>query len=310
MSRLPTTWFLSILAVAVSSAAPARHRLHPPPTECTTISARVIVGRLAPTASGHLHLGNALAFGAAWLAARQAGGRLLLRIEDLDRGRARPEVAEGQRADLLWLGIDWDQEVAPQSARRYSIEGIPVYRCACNRATRLARRCRCREEVAAPSAGAWRFRTPPGMVTFEDRACGTQHLTPDEDPILMTRSGAAAYPLAVVVDDARDGVTEVVRGADLLAATATQILLHRALGLVSPTYLHVPLLLGGDGKKLSKSHGATGIRALRAAGWTRERVWQLLLPLLGVPPLGSLAEARTRFEPGRWPPGPRMVTAP
>lgn len=261
-----------------------------------------VVGRLAPTPSGNLHLGNALAFGAAWLSARGSGGRLLLRVEDLDRGRAREEVAEGQRRDLRWLGIDWDEEVTPQSRRSYSLDAVPVYRCDCTRAMRLAKQCRCRD--AGKTRGAWRFRTPPGEVEFVDRALGAQRFLPDEDPILMREDGEPAYPLAVVVDDARDGVTEVVRGADLVEATATQIRLHEALGLRLPTYLHVPLLLGADGKKLSKSHGSTEIRALRAAGWTRRRVWETLLPMLGLP-AGDLADAR--LDPARIPRGPIVV---
>ncbi len=261
-----------------------------------------VVGRLAPTPSGHLHLGNALAFGAAWLSVRGAGGRLLLRVEDLDRGRARDEVAAGQREDLLWLGLSWDEEVVPQSRRAYSLDGLPVYRCACSRAVRLARGCRCRE---LPSeTGAWRFRVPSGPVGFVDRALGPRQVVPDDDPILMRESGEAAYPLAVVVDDARDGVTEVVRGADLLEATGTQLRLHACLGLAPPTYLHTPLLLGTDGKKLSKSHGSTEIRALRAAGWTADRVWATLLPLLGLP---ATPLAAARLDPERIPPGPRVV---
>ena len=259
-------------------------------------------GRLAPTPSGHLHLGNALAFGAAWLSARGAGGRVLLRVEDLDRGRARDDVAAGQREDLRWLGLAWDEEVAPQSLRDYRLEGIPVYRCDCNRAARLARACTCRDETRA--AGAWRYRTRQTPVDFVDRALGPQRIVPEEDPILIRADGEAAYPLAVVVDDARDGVTEVVRGADLLEATATQIRLHEDLGLDPPSYLHTPILLGTDGKKLSKSHGSTEIRALRAAGWTPDDVWATLLPLLGVA-AGPLAGAR--LDPARIPPGPRIV---
>jgi len=273
-----------------------------------------LVGRLAPTPSGHLHLGNALAFATAWLSARNAGGRLLLRSEDLDRGRAREEVAEGQRRDLAWLGIDWDEEVAPQSTRAYSLAGVPVYRCTCNRAARLAGTCRCRaatqgahEQDPIVRDGAWRFLTPPGEVTFIDRARGPQTFAPLEDPILM-RDGEPGYPLAVVVDDARDGVTEVVRGADLLDATATQIRLHEALGLTPPTYLHAPVLLGEDGKKLSKSHGSTELRALRAAGWTPLRVWQTLLPLLGLP-RGPLAAAAVRMDPTKIPSGPFVIDA-
>jgi glutamyl/glutaminyl-tRNA synthetase len=261
-----------------------------------------VVGRLAPTPSGHLHLGNALAFGAAWLSARGAGGRLLLRVEDLDRGRARSEIAEAHRRDLRWLGIDWDEEVPAQSSRAYAVDGVPCYRCDCTRALRLARGCACRD--AGKGTGAWRFRPPPGEVRFLDRACGAQAIDPGDDPILMDAAGRAAYPLAVVVDDARDGVSEVVRGADLLEATAVQIRLHEALGLSPPSYLHVPVLLGPDGKKLSKSHGATELHALRAAGWTAERVWELLLPFLGLPP-GPLA--RARLEPSRIPAGPITV---
>jgi glutamyl/glutaminyl-tRNA synthetase len=121
-------------------------------------------------------------------------------------------------------------------------------------------------------------------VSFVDRAQGPQSFSPTEDPIVMTEDGQAAYPLAVVIDDARDGVTEVVRGADLLDATATQLRIHEALGLAPPTYLHVPVLLGADGKKLSKSHGAQELRALRARGVSPDAIWHALLPLLGMPP--------------------------
>jgi glutamyl/glutaminyl-tRNA synthetase len=260
----------------------------------------MITGRLAPTPSGELHLGNALAFGAAWLSARKAGGRLLLRVEDLDRGRARASVAEGQRRDLRWLGIDWDQEVTPQSLREYPLDGIPTYRCTCNRARRLARACDCRD--AERREGVWRFRTPPGTVTFFDRARGRCDVVPEDDPVLMRVDGEAAYPLAVVLDDVRDGVTEVVRGGDLLEATAVQVRLYEAVGRTPPTWLHVPVILGEDGRKLSKSHGSTSIEALRSAGWTRDRVWETLLPALGM----------QRFEPGdfaagRVPPGPFVV---
>lgn len=263
---------------------------------------RTPIGRLAPTPSGLLHLGNALAFGAAWLSVRNAGGRLLLRVEDLDRGRARDDVAAAQRADLLWLGIDWDVEVPPQSARAYPLEGIATYRCTCSRALRLARACACRD--AGRVTGAWRFRTPPGSVTFVDRARGPCAIVPEDDPVLVRANGEAAYPLAVVLDDARDGVTEVVRGGDLLEATAVQVRLYAALGLPPPSWLHVPVLLGADGRKLSKSHGSSGIAALRAAGWNPSRVWGALLPLLGLPP-GPLAEAR--LDPTQIPTGPFLV---
>lgn len=249
-------------------------------------------GRLAPTPSGHLHLGNALAFGAAWLSARASGARLLLRVEDLDRGRARDDVAEAQRGDLAWLGLDWDEEVLPQSRRAYALDGIPTFRCVCTRATRLYLGCSCRHKQH--DRGHWRFDTPRGPVAFVDRALGPQSWSPEEDPVLVRADGEAAYPLAVVVDDHRDGVTEVVRGGDLLAATATQIRLYEVLGWAPPTWLHVPVLLGPDGKKLSKSHGSTELRALRQLGWTADRVWALLLPLLGLRALHPGA-----FDPGR-----------
>ncbi|MBM4390813.1 MAG: tRNA glutamyl-Q(34) synthetase GluQRS [Deltaproteobacteria bacterium] len=237
-------------------------------------------GRLAPTPSGHLHLGNALAFGAAWLSARAAGARVLLRVEDLDRGRARDDIAASQREDLRWLGLDWDEEVLPQSRRTYALDGIPVFRCVCTRATRLYLGCSCRHK--AHDRGHFRFDTPRGPVAFVDRAQGPQVFDPDEDPILVREDGEVAYPLAVVFDDHRDGVTEVVRGGDLLPATATQIRLYELLGWAPPTWLHAPVILGADGKKLSKSHGSTELRALREAGWTAERVWDTILPLLGL----------------------------
>lgn len=262
------------------------------------VSATTPTGRLAPTPSGHLHLGNALAFGAAWLSARAAGGRVLLRMEDLDRGRARPEIAEAQREDLRWLGLHWDEEVAPQSTRTYPLDGIPVFRCLCNRQTRLYLVCMCRSK--GHDRGAWRFDTPRGDVHFVDRAAGPQAFAPDEDPVLVRADGEAAYPLAVVLDDHRDGVTEVVRGGDLLSATATQIRLYEVLGWSPPTWLHVATLMGEDGQKLSKSHGSTELRALRAAGWTADRVWETLAPLLGVDRLDAERFLAERVAEGAW----------
>ncbi len=262
------------------------------------------VGRLAPTPSGFLHLGNALAFGAAFLAARDAGGRLLLRIEDIDRERSRPEVEAGIREDLAWLGIHYDEEVPRQSHRHYSTEGLPTYRCDCNRRRRLAGRCECR--AAPPPTGMVRFATPPGTVHFEDRALGPQRIEPGADPVLLSREGAPLYNLAVVLDDIRDGVTQVVRGADLLEQTAVQLRLYEALGASPPTYTHVPVLLGPDGKKLSKSHGSLEIRALREAGWTPAAIWRRLLPLLGLPPV-DLADAPP-WDPRRSQRGPVSVS--
>lgn len=264
-----------------------------------------VVGRLAPTPSGHLHLGNALAFGAAWLSVRNSGGRLLLRIEDIDRGRSRAEIADAQRADLRWLGLHWDEEVPPQSTRRYATDGLATYRCDCTRRQRQARPCPHRDAPAAE--GAVRFRSARRPVAFTDRAQGPQVHTPDQDPLLIRRGGEPGYPLAVVLDDIRDGVTEVVRGGDLLGPTAVQVELYAALGAPPPTWLHVPLLLGPDGRKLSKSHGSTELRALRAAGWTPDDVWARLLPLLGVPEGVGLGDAV--LVPEAVPAGPFTVDA-
>lgn len=272
--------------------------------------ARSVVGRLAPTPSGHLHLGNVLAFTAAWLSARSAGGRLLLRVEDVDRGRAREDVAASQRDDLRWLGLCWDEEVPAQSTRDYGPWldrlGDRVYGCACSRAELKARggRCGCRDAPAA--SGALRFRLDPRPVHFVDRKMGARIVDPTvhPDPVLRRRDGVWAYNLAVVADDVADGVTEVVRGADLLDHTAVQIQIWEALGATPPTWLHAPLVLGPDGRKLSKSHGSTELRALRAAGWDPARVWQTVLPWLGLEPVDDIALAVGAFDPAAGPTGP------
>jgi glutamyl-tRNA synthetase len=245
-----------------------------------------------------LHLGNALAFGAAWLSARSAGGRLLLRVEDLDRDRAREDVANAQREDLRWLGVEWDEEVSPQSARTYALEGVDAYRCDCSRAQRLEGACGCRSRALVAAHGAWRLRAPRVPVAWTDRALGPQARVPEDDPVLVRADGSPGYPLAVVIDDARDGVTEVVRGGDLVDATAAQVVLHGMLRLPVPSYLHVPLLLGPDGRKLGKSHGSVGLRSLRASGWSPERVWRMLLPLLGCE-AASLHEGVAMFDVAR-----------
>lgn len=238
------------------------------------------VGRLAPTPSGHLHLGNALAFGAAWILARQTGAELLLRIEDLDRGRSRPEIADAQRRDLEWLGLHWDREVPPQSQRSYSVAGLPTYLCDCSRKQRLAGACPHREHPA--EQGAVRLAASRAPTEFVDQAFGPQAVVVESDPVLIRRGGEPGYPLAVVQDDVLDGVTQVVRGADLLEPTAVQVQLYRAMDRPLPSFLHSPLLLGPDGRKLSKSHGASELRSLRERGVEPARIWAFLLPLLGI----------------------------
>lgn len=250
---------------------------------------RPVVGRLAPTPSGQLHLGNVLAFGAAWLSARAAGGRLLLRVEDLDDDRARDDVAEAQRADLVWLGLEWDEEVPAQSTRRYDAALAALaphtFRCRCTRRERAAHAGHVHGcDTRRLADGAVRLRLPERLETVVDRRHGAVRVDPAvfDEPVLVRRDGGVAYPLAVVVDDHRDGVTEVVRGGDLLEHTAVQQILARRLGWASPTWLHVPLILGPDGRKLSKSHGSTAVGALRAAGHGPRDVWRRVLPWLGL----------------------------
>ena len=275
----------------------------------------MIVGRLAPTPSGHLHLGNVLAFGAAWLSARSSRGRLLLRFEDVDTQRARPEIEASIREDLDWLGITWDAEVPPQRDRDYDpwlqVLRPHTYHCLCTRREIRASggiyRGVCRER--GHTEGAVRFRLPGEAVTVHDRKFGARTLIPAElgDPVLQRRDGAFAYPLAVVADDIADGVTEVVRGADLLEPSAVQIPLWRALEATPPTYLHVPLILGADGRKLSKSHGSSEVRAWRATGRTPSDVWRCVLPWLGASGHDHLHQAVGTFAPTEGPPGPIVM---
>ncbi len=276
--------------------------------------AGLVVGRLAPTPSGRLHLGNALSFGMAWLSVRSQRGRLLLRMEDVDRDRARPDVEAAIREDLAWLGLDWDEETPRQRTRDYAPElaRLDTYFCACSRADLAANGGvypgTCRD--AGHASGAVRWRLPAGEVSFVDRRWGPRTIDPVArfgDPVLRRRDGLYTYTLAVVADDLRDGVTEVVRGADLLDYTAVQIPLWRALGAEPPTWLHAPLLLGPDGRKLSKSHGSTEIAALRAAGETPAAIWGRLLPIVGLPAV-HVSRATPAFVPDAGAPGP--VTLP
>jgi glutamyl-Q tRNA(Asp) synthetase len=260
-----------------------------------------VVGRLAPTPSGRLHLGNVTAFAAAWLSVRSRNGRLLLRIEDVDASRAVPGRADEIRHDLAWLGLEWDVEVAPQSERDYSpaLQKLApkLYSCTCTR-RQLAGGSypgTCRD--AGHPEGALRFRLPHGEVRFFDRWRGAHAIDPNTfgDPVLRRRDGVFAYNLAVVADDIADGVTEVVRGGDLLEFTAVQVRLWEALGARPPTWLHTPLILGADGRKLSKSHGALAIGALRDAGCSAQDLWNVVLPWFGYPKGASLLDAAGGF---------------
>jgi glutamyl-tRNA synthetase len=241
-------------------------------------------GRFAPSPSGRLHLGNLRTALLAWLFARSGGGSFLLRIEDLDRARSKPEHEAQQRADLAAIGIDWDAEAPRQSTRteryREALEQLQaegrVYPCWCTRAEiRAAAEAphgplpegaypgTCKHLSAAERAERERSGRPAALrldaqaaeVEFEDRLHGHTAGAVD-DFVLWRGDDTPAYQLAVVVDDADQGITEVVRGDDLLDSTPRQIELARLLGLAIPRYAHVPLVLGPDGARLAKRHGA------------------------------------------------------
>jgi glutamyl-tRNA synthetase len=255
-----------------------------------------VVGRLAPSPSGSLHVGNVRTFLWAWLSARAQGGRVLLRVEDLDTPRVREGVVPKMIDDLRWLGFDWDGEVVVQSERRASYREVfarlagKVYPCRCTRGDIAAAQSAphdgdqephypgtCR---GFPGPGiAWRLQVEPGPVEFEDRLYGRQTIDVAAtvgDFVVARTPEQPAYQLAVVADDLAQGVTEVVRGDDLIPSTARQILVHRALGEVPPAYAHVPLVVGVDGKRLAKRFGDAQIAMLRARRVPPERIIGIL----------------------------------
>lgn len=263
------------------------------------------VGRFAPTPSGRMHIGNAYCALVAWLSARSQGGNFLLRIEDLDETRCSfGNNAEILIDDLRWLGLDFDggtEKESYQSCRfdiykKYfdmlSEKGL-IYPCYCSRAELHASTAphgrdgqvlydgRCRrlfdsgETPQSQKPPAYRVRVPDETVTFTDGVQGeyTEHLlTECTDFVLRRADGIYAYQLAVVVDDALSGVTEVVRGSDLLSSTPRQIWLHRRLGFEPPRFYHIPLLLAPDGRRLSKRDMDTDIGAFQRKDKTPERL--------------------------------------
>jgi glutamyl-tRNA synthetase len=273
----------------------------------------MVVGRFAPSPSGPMHLGNARTALLAWLDARSRGGRMLLRIEDLDTLRCTPALADGVRRDLEWLGLDWDAETSPQSTRgpaydqalaRLGDQGL-LYQCFCSRRElavvsaphgeagerRYPGTCRtldsaAREELRASGRRpSLRVRMPDVPVRAVDRLHGpvVQNVAEEVGDIVVRRSdGLYAYQLAVVVDDAADGVTDVVRGDDLLGSTPRQVALQGVLGLPTPAYAHVPLVLGADGARLAKRHGAPAVAELRESGVSAQRVVGWLAASAGI----------------------------
>jgi glutamyl-tRNA synthetase/glutamyl-Q tRNA(Asp) synthetase len=259
--------------------------------------APTFVTRFAPAPTGYLHLGHVVNALYVWGAAREAGGLVRLRIEDHDRQRSRPEYERAILEDLAWLGFEADGPLVRQSDRE------PVYRAALARLVErgLIYGCRCtRAELQAVAPGpdgerrypgtcrdrglplsdtlGWRVRLEAGVEPFEDLLCGPQAQDPSAqcgDLLIRDRLGNWTYQFAVVVDDIDQGITDVIRGVDLLPSTGRQIRLARLLGREEPPrFAHHPLVMKSATEKLSKSDGDTGVRDLRAAGWSPEEVLQ------------------------------------
>jgi glutamyl-tRNA synthetase len=279
------------------------------------------VTRLAPSPTGALHLGNARTFLVNWCLARAGGWRVLLRVEDLDTPRVKPGVIDATVGTLAWLGLDWDEGPLIQSAdtgpyrdamRRLASAGL-AYPCGLTRGDIEAasapnegeHETRFPPELRPGDAGTqraftdgttnWRLRVEDGRVAIEDRFRGRVALDIGSsvgDFLVWTRRGCPSYQLAVVVDDARQGVTEVVRGDDLLDSAGRQTLLYRALGLGGPpAYTHLPLVRGADGRRLAKRHGDTRIDHYRGLGVRPERVLALLARWCGVEAGGAVRAA-------------------
>lgn len=264
-----------------------------------------MTGRFAPSPSGRMHLGNLWSCLLAWLAARSAGGGMVLRLEDLDPDRCRQAYCDQIMRDLEWLGLDWDNEPVYQSRRteqyRQAFQSLEqqgvIYPCFCTRAERLAACAphrsdgavvydgRCgrlpaaeREALAKIRRPAWRARVPERVIAFRDLLQGDyrENLKQDCGDFILRRSdGVYAYQLAVVVDDAAMGVTQVVRGSDLLSSTPRQIWLQERLGLPRPEYGHLPLLLAPDGRRLAKRDRDQGLDRLQERYTAPELVGRL-----------------------------------
>ncbi|MEO2089644.1 MAG: tRNA glutamyl-Q(34) synthetase GluQRS [Gemmataceae bacterium] len=277
-------------------------------------------GRLAPSPTGAQHVGNARTYLIAWLSARSRGGSVLLRVEDIDVWRNWPGTQEQLAADLRWLGLDWDGEPVVQSERladhAAALDRLKqldlVYPCTCSRTDIQSAASAphlehegptypgtCAHRHAADAASltvpyAWRFRVTD-TPAFTDLYAGPQHLDLKQaggDFVVWRSADVPAYQLAVVTDDAAAGVTEVVRGGDLLTSTPRQLLLYRALGLTPPAFAHVPLVVGPDGRRLAKRNGDTRLAGLRANGVSAERLLGLLAYSCGWLPIVTEVSAK------------------
>lgn len=290
-----------------------------------------IRGRLAPSPTGLLHLGHARSFVIAWWSARQRAGSIVLRHEDLDPERARPQYARQIEADLQWLGLDWDGPASYQSASTDKlltvahrlIERGLAYPCVCSRGE-------IREAVAAPHRGELepcypgtcrgrfrdvaqaevqtgrlagiRFRAPDREFAFDDELAG--HVVENlarraGDFLIVRRDKVPAYQLAVVVDDARQAVNQVVRGDDLLESTPRQLALHAALGLTLPTYRHLALVVDEHGRRLAKRSDDLSLASLRERGVNPRAIIRWVAESCRMPEQG-LASAHERSVAFDW----------
>jgi glutamyl-tRNA synthetase len=273
------------------------------------MNATQTVGRLAPSPTGAQHLGNARTYLLAWLSARASGGKVVLRIEDLDSPRVKAWASRQAVVDLKWLGLDWDEgpDTGGPHAPYVQSERTELYQLAIDqlRQRNLVYPCDCsRSDIAlaasAPHAGSegplypgtcacwrlgdplptgddfcWRFRSQDATVDISDGMMGRKRLNPAlelGDFPVTRKGGEAAYQLAVVVDDDAMGITEVVRGDDLLTSAFRQWGIYEALGLRPPRFIHVPLVVGKDGRRLAKRHGDTRLSWYREHGVTAEEI--------------------------------------
>ena len=297
-------------------------------------------GRFAPSPTGSLHVGNLRTALLAWLFARSAGARFLMRVEDLDRQRVRAGCEQEQLADLAAIGLDWDGAVVRQSERMelYDAALAPLdgegrlYPCYCTRAEiRQAASAphgppaegaypgTCRELSAAERSEreasgrrpALRLDARGERIAFGDRLLGEAEGAVD-DFVVRRNAGAPAYNLAMVVDDGAQGIGEVVRGADLLDSTPRQLLLARLLGLPAPRHAHVPLVLGPDGARLAKRHGSVTLADRLALGESAADVVAWMAASVGLAEPGervTAAELVDRFDPALLPRAPTTWTA-
>lgn len=285
-----------------------------------------MTGRFAPSPSGRMHLGNVFSALLAWLSVRSQNGEMVLRIEDLDPDRCRPEYAETLKDDLLWLGLNWDREQIPQSRRTaaYAVQFERladmelVYPCYCTRGElhaasaphasdgRVLYAGTCRNLTEAQRAEktkkpAWRLTVPDKSYGFADGLQGlfSENLAAEcGDFIIRRADGVYAYQLAVVTDDGEGGITQVVRGMDLLDSTPRQLYLYELLDLTPPEFFHVPLLVAPDGRRLSKREKDLDMGALRQI-YTPEEILGRLAHLAGLlekPEKTSAAELVLLFD--------------